>query len=137
MVNFFNTRDNIFNSIIVVLGVFLMILYPIWVLRTMRKNFSRLEKPSVRAKYGVLYEGLEYKTYYVAMYNVAFMMRSIVVVMIILTLSGHALYQVQLLIFMSTAELCYLFMFMPHDTAKKNWIEIFNASAVMLTVHFT
>ena len=76
-----------FNFTISVLTLVYLVLFPIWSLCYLLKNFARLETPVMQLKYGTLYQNVDPKRPVALLFTLYFCVRRLVFALLIVLLS--------------------------------------------------
>ena len=131
----FSTPSNILVSLTTIFYDFALILYPIYAYILISDNFSTLSTDNTTNRYGIFYEGISIKTKMTAIYNVIFMARRLITALVLVLMCDFPIFQTQLLLVMSTANVIYMISFKPLSDKTQNRIEILNEVTIMLCCH--
>jgi hypothetical protein len=128
---FTNKSDSMSTSLTLIYLV-LIILIPLWGYIGIIKNFKVLDREKTKVTYGIFYSDNKIDTRERALYNIYFLARRFISV-IILVFGGFWPYmQCVFLIVLSLMNCAYLISNTPMMTPKLNRIEIFNEMTILI-----
>lgn len=101
-----------------------------------RKYRDQLQIPTIKEKYGFIYEGYKTDKFATAIFQVVFMIRRIIFVMIIILLKEQSGMQTILNVALTLVYIVYLAHYKPCEELGQNNNEIFNDCCTMLVSYF-
>ena len=113
----------------------ILLFAPVYMLIKIRKHFDELDSPKIQHQYGLFYTDLSTETIYKAVFNVIFITRRIIFVVILMSLSTVP--NIQLLVFMNftTIYIIYIAQHNPYEERSQNHFEVFNEVCVMINCY--
>ena len=104
---FWGSIDNIINSTIASLCLIFMIVFPIYGITKIHRNFKYLETAENKLSFGVYYEDVKTDEYFACQYHNIFLMRKLFMTMVFIFLN-HTFFQSHLLLILSLVNFIYL-----------------------------
>ena len=119
---------------------FLLILWPLWTVYFLLKNYDNLQEPAFKTKFNALTNGIKLEKFSAVMYNAVFAVRrfDLILVNLLLTknspLSGskRTFYMEKIVLFLAieTVYIGYIHLARPHTDPVFNRLEFFNEYAL-------
>ena len=131
--DFLLTPDDIMNTSLVLIYAVLVIIFPVWGYIVIMRNFDHLGDENIKEKYGVFYEDNRTGSIHQALYNIYFMARRFITVLMLCTLLDFPFFQCSILTVFSITELAYLMGSRPLLSNKENKIEQFNEMCILFS----
>jgi len=105
---FFKRRDDFISSVITIVYVAAIFMFPVYVSVMILRNFAQLEENRVKEQHGIFYDGVNTKTRGQALYNVFFMMRRLATVAVLIFFRDVPFFQCQFLMLFSVTTFIYV-----------------------------
>ena len=131
---FIGSSSDVFNIIVTMLFCGLLMYLPYVWLKGILNNFKELQSRRVKSIYGFLYENNKTDCKINAVYNIIFITRRFLTVIVIVFLREFSYFQLLILIIFSLLNLIYLVVMKPMLTKSENKIEIIDEICIYLIV---
>jgi len=132
---FWQGYPNIMCSSITMIYTVLVFVFPLWGLYGICKNFGNLQDPVVDSKIGMFYRDNRTQYMHQALYNIVFLVRRGLSVMILIYMVDTPFFQLSLFMIFSTFNLNYIAHSKPLLQMKDNYIEVFNEICICIVAH--
>jgi hypothetical protein len=121
------------NSVFTIVYVFILLAYMIYSHYMVAKNFKDIEKKHIANKLKLFIEGSNHGSFHGAMFNVYFMYRRLLTVLILVLLEKLPSIQITLLTIFAVANFIYTVVELPYE--ENNIGEILNETAILLCAY--
>jgi hypothetical protein len=128
----FATNDDAMASSLTFIYFVLILVVPVWGYIGINLNFKRLNTQKVKNTYGVFYADNRIDTRPRALYNIFFLLRRFVSVVVLVYGGFWPYMQCAVLLVLSLGNGVYMVVFQPMHTRKMNLIEIFNEATIYI-----
>lgn len=134
---FFETSDDIFDSVLTLVYLLLLALFPIFIFVKLRTGFRQqiLKDNKFSSVYGLLYSDLRLTNIHRVNYNAYFVARRMAMALTLVQLEQFPFFQCTIMTVLSTMNFIYLFCTRPFDSPSESRIEIFNEGTIVLCSH--
>ena len=126
-----STAVRVFSMFMIVLLQFMPILFAV----VLWRNRDKLSATPIKEKIGTMYYGLDAKKTRVGTYSVVYLFRRSIFIWLTFLLFYESVFQVQLMMLMSMAYICYISQMSFFETTFQRSIEIINECILLCIVY--
>lgn len=112
--------------------MFICLIFPIWAVIKILKNFDKLDQEEFKETFGSLYEDLKTDNLVCAMYHMIFLARRFIIVMLLMFAEENKFLQIMSFLSLSLVNLGILINFRPFKENASNNVEIVNEITIYL-----
>merc|ERR1711968_311372 len=107
-------------------------MFPIWVYKIVSSNFKDLRTKRVSRWYGIFYEDMRTDNLHSALYNVYFMIRRFLMVIVLVFMNFSPFFQSVSMSLMSIVNFSYIMSNKPYQDRRVYHIECFNEMTIYI-----